>query len=279
MPRTHAVRRTLGILGPAVDAVWRRPGVAALIYHRVGGRTASPVDFPTADFLRQLDWLAENARVITLDDALTPEPPGDRRPRVVLTFDDGTADWPDVVMPALAARGMAATFYVATRYVEEARPFPDDGAPVSWQGLAEMASTGLATMGSHTHSHRVLAGVTSEDARHEADRSIALMSDRLGLHVRHFAYPKAVAPSPAAEVVVRRRFATAALAGNRTIRPDSDRHRLGRHALTRADDLECFARKVAGGMVLEGWLREVRDAIAASAAARSRATVNPAATS
>jgi len=264
MPHTQGVRNALGIMGPAVDAVWRRPGAVALIYHRVGGRTPSPVDLPTADFLRQLDWLAENAHIIPLDDALTPEPPGDPRPRVVLTFDDGTADWPEIVLPALLARGMPATFYVATKHVEEGLPFPDGGTPVSWQGLAEMAATGLATIGSHTHSHRVLAEATAVEARREADQSIGLLLDRLGRQVRHFAYPKAVAPSPAAEVVIRRRFATAVLAGNRTIRPDSDPHRLGRHALTRADDFESFARKVAGGMVLEGWLRETRDALVAA---------------
>ena len=85
-------------------------------------------------------------------------------PKVVLTFDDGTADWPDVVLPALVERDLPATFYVSTDFVERGAPFPDDGRPVSWSGLAEMAATGLATIGSHTHTHRVLARASAADA-------------------------------------------------------------------------------------------------------------------
>ena len=186
----------------------------------------------------------------------------------MLTFDDGTADWPDVVLPALVERRLPAVFYVSTDFVERGRPFPDAGRPVSWSGLAEMASTGLATVASHTHTHRVLAGTSADEAVDELDRSIGLIEDRLGRPCRHFAYPKAVAPSPAAEVVVRRRFATAALAGNRVNGPGADLHRLGRHAVTVADDAASFRRTAAGGRRLEGRLRELRDA------RRARSTVS-----
>jgi len=161
---------------------------------------------------------------------------------------------------------MPATFYVATDFVERSRPFPDDGAPVSWRGLVEMSSTGLATIGSHTHTHHVLARSSAAEADAEIERSVALIEDRVGVPCRHFAYPKAVAPSPAAEVVVRRRFTTATLAGNR---PNEigrcDLHRLGRHALSTADDVAAFERKVRGGARLEGALRATRDRHAAAA--------------
>lgn len=243
--------------------------MVTLIYHRAGGRSPSPVDLDRATFERQLDLLAGSGRVASLDDAVASlDDAADRlagsdaagAPSVVLTFDDGTADWPDVVMPALVERDLPATFYVATDFVERRRPFPDDGSPVSWAGLADMVSTGLATIGSHTHTHRVMHDLGTREAQDEVDRSIALIEDRLGLTPSHFAYPKAVAPSPAAEVVVRRRFATATLAGNRAATRGTDLHRLGRHALTVADDEASFLRKGVGGMVLEGWLRERRDA-------------------
>jgi peptidoglycan/xylan/chitin deacetylase (PgdA/CDA1 family) len=186
----------------------------------------------------------------------------------VITVDDGTADWPDVLMPALVDRALPATFYVSTDFVESKRSFPDEGVPVSWQGLADMVSTGLATIGSHTHSHRVMHDLAADEARDEVDRSVGLIEDRLGLTPRHFAYPKAIAPSAAAEVVVRRRFDSAVLAGNRGAAPGDDAHRLGRHALTVADDASSFRRKIDGGMWLEGWLRERRDAWQVRRAAR-----------
>ena len=180
----------------------------------------------------------------------------------MLSFDDGTADWPDVVLPALVARRLPATFYVATDFVDVGSPFPDGGRPVSWAGLAEMAATGFATIGSHTHTHRVLAGASATDTADEIARSVGLIEERLGSTVPPLRLPEGDRP------VSRRRgrrapaaSATAALAGNVINRAGAtDLHRLGRHAVTVADDDDSFRRKAAGGMRLEGWLRARRDA-------------------
>jgi peptidoglycan/xylan/chitin deacetylase (PgdA/CDA1 family) len=259
-------RRVIAALGRPVDAMRRRPApsVVVLIYHRVGGRTASPVDLPTVKFERQLDRLVECGNVIDLDTAVAflTSPVDDEfgAPKVVLTFDDGTADWPDGVLPTLVERRLPATLYVSTDFVERGSAFPDDGQPVSWAGLRDMAASGLVTFGSHTHTHRVLAWASAGETVDEVNRSVGLIEDHLGLPCRHFAYPKAIPPSPAAEVVVRRHFATAALAGNRAnLAGETDLHRIGRHALTVADDDASFRRKMSGGMRLEGWLRSRRD--------------------
>jgi peptidoglycan/xylan/chitin deacetylase (PgdA/CDA1 family) len=269
------VRALVDSLGRPVDAVRAQgtePRLVTLIYHRAGGRTLSPVDLSNDALAEQLDMLAASGRVVTLDEGLlrlgSPRRQ-DGPPSIVITVDDGTADWPDVLMPALVERGLPATFYVSTDFVERRLPFPDDGAPVSWDGLADMLSTGLATIGSHTHTHRVMNDLADGEARDEVDRSIELIEDRLGVTPHHFAYPKAVAPSPAAEVAVRRRFTSAVLAGNRAAQVGDDVHRLGRHALTVADDEESLRRKVDGGMLLEGWLRERRDAWQVSRSGRS----------
>lgn len=272
---TSAVRRVVDVAGGPIDAVARRrlthPSVVALIYHRVGGRSQSPVDLDRRVFADQLDSLAATGRVIDLDTAVeflngSNESHDATEPFVVLTFDDGTADWVDEVLPELVDRSLPATFYVSTDFVEASRPFPDDGMPISWSGLAELSSSGLATIGSHTHTHRVLADVTSSIATDEIDRSVGLIEERLGVDCTHFAYPKAIAPSSAAEHVVRRRFASAALAGNRAnVGGCTDLYRLGRHGLTVNDDPVRFACKVDGGARLEGWLREHRDSTFAGA--------------
>jgi peptidoglycan/xylan/chitin deacetylase (PgdA/CDA1 family) len=266
-----AVRRGAALVGGPIDALRsariRDGGVVVFIYHRVGRRTSSPVDLPLGVFADQLDRLLAHDLVLSLDAAGVRLAGGNSAAggggdsSAVLTFDDGTADWVDVVLPELVARRLPATFYVSTDFVESGRSFPDDGRPIGWSGLAEMVATGLVTVGSHTHTHHVLAGASAEETASELDRSVGLIEDRLGVPCRHFAYPKAIAGSSAAEVVVRRRFATAALAGNRINRPGAtDLHRLGRHGLTAGDGPEAFARKVNGGAWLEGWLRERRDA-------------------
>ena len=270
----RVVSTAVDVAGRPVDAVANRAlaDVLMLIYHRVGRCSQSAVDLDLALFRRQLDLLVATGRVVPLDVAVerlcartaTAHPPD-----IVITVDDGTADWPGVLMPELAERGLPATFYVSTDFVERRRPFPDEGAPVSWDGIADMLTTGLATIGSHTHTHRVMHDLAEREARHEVDRSIELIEDRLGVTPRHFAFPKAVAPSAAAELVVRRRFESAVLAGNRASRSGDDVHRLGRHALTVADDETSFLRKIDGGRLLEGWLRERRDTWRVSRAARA----------
>ena len=179
----------------------------------------------------------------------------------MLSFDDGTADWPDVVLPALVERNLPATFYVATDFVDVGAPFPDGGRPVSWVGLAEMAATGSPRSAPTRTPIACLPAPPAPVAADEIARSVGLIEEHLGRACQHFAYPKAIAPSPAAEVVVRRHFTTAALAGNvANLAGATDLHRLGRHAVTVADDDDSFGRKAAGGMLLEGWLRARRDA-------------------
>ena len=70
-----------------------------------------------------------------------PEPHPDDAP-IVVTFDDGTADLAEVATPILVRHGVPATVYLATRYVDEGIDFPDDGTPLSWAAVRDMASTG-----------------------------------------------------------------------------------------------------------------------------------------
>jgi peptidoglycan/xylan/chitin deacetylase (PgdA/CDA1 family) len=242
--------------------VARRPGrgVVVLCYHRVGRRTSSRVDLPGWLFDEQLARLVASRSVVDLDsalDALAGPPPAGADPLVV-TFDDGTADFADEALPILVRHQVPATLYVATEFVERGRHFPGDGVAISWSALADAVSTGLVTIGSHTHSHALLDRLPAGQVEEELDRSIALIGQRLGIEARHFAYPKALAGSPAADHAVRARFASAALAGTRPNRYGStDRYRLARSPVQVEDGLSFFGRKVIGGMRMEDDLRRL----------------------
>ncbi len=232
-------------------------GITVLIYHRVGGGTDSAVDLEAEVFDRHLAHLVEHHRVVSLDAALTelcgPDP---ALPGVVVTFDDGTADFTDVAVPILVSHGVPATLYVATEFVEQSSPFPWDAPPTTWTALAEAVSTGVVNIGSHTHSHRVLREASRDETIDEIDRSVELIADRLGVVAHDFAYPKAIPPGPAAEVVVRQRFRSAALAGGRVNRVGRvDPLRLARTPVLRSDSHTDFAARAAGGMRLEGVVR------------------------
>ena len=253
-------------------------GVTILIYHRIGAGTDSEIDLPVEQFDRQLAHLAEHHRVISLDDAVAElsagttggwaaapsgaapadGASGDLRRPVVITFDDGTADFAEHAVPALVRHGLPATLYVATRFVEHDEPFPWGAPPASWRALRDIGSDASVTFGSHTHAHWLMDRLGREQIDAELDRSIELLRERLGVDPMHFAYPKAVPGSPEAEIAVRRRFRSAALARSRVNRIGRcDVHRLWRTPVQRSDDADTFARKADGGLRLEGEVRSL----------------------
>lgn len=236
------------------------PGVVVLIYHRVGGASGAELDLPTDVFDAQMAALAASQRATTLATALeqlshgaavVPAP-------VVVTFDDGTADFTDHALPVLDRHRIPVTLYAATDHIDQGRPFPGDGTPLSWRALADAAGTGLVDVGSHTHGHRLLDRLPAAEVAGELDRSIELIGEHLGRPPLDFAYPKAIPGSRAADAAVRARFRSAALAGTRA-NPwgRTDPHRLSRSPVQRGDGMRWFARKLDGGMAAEDGLRQV----------------------
>ncbi len=215
-------------------------------------------------FEAQMRELAATRRVMPIDDALSKLHSFDAPAvdPVVVTFDDGTADWIDQVLPILVSYHVSATFYVATDFIERRLEFPSGGRPVSWAGLADAVSTGLVTVGSHTHTHALLDRLPPADVAEELTRSCRLIEDRLSVGARHFAYPKAVDPSPDADALVRRHFSSAALAGTRS-NPygRTDPFRLHRSPIQRSDGMRWFREKACGGMRLEDVVRRTANRV------------------
>jgi peptidoglycan/xylan/chitin deacetylase (PgdA/CDA1 family) len=246
----------------AVDTVRPpKPGVVILIYHRIGAGSALEVDLPIERFDAQMAWLAASGRVATLEEALATlsDPTGaatDAASRIVVTFDDGTADFSDHAVPVIERHRVPVTLYAATEFIDRGLAFPDEGVPLSWTALRDAHSTGLVAVGSHTHRHRLLDRLPPGEVDDELDRSIDLIADNIGQPPRDFAYPKALLGSPAAERSVRARFRSAAVAGTRpNAYAATDPYRLARSPVQVSDGDRWFVRKARGGMALEDGLR------------------------
>lgn len=260
MSTKHAALSVLKLSAAVVDRLRPPPpGVVVLIYHRVGARTPMEVDLPADLFDRQMAALAASGRAATIDRALAVLS-GEERPAsdpVVVTFDDGTADFADVALPTLVRHRIPATLYLATDFVEHGREFPHGGRPLSWAAVGEAASTGMVTVGSHTHTHALLDRLDPVATADELDRSVGLIEHHLGQSVHHFAYPKGLEGSPGAAAMVRERFRSAALAGTR---PNpygrTDPHRLWRSPVQVADGMHWYSRKLDGGMAFEDVIRQ-----------------------
>lgn len=112
-------------------AALRLPVITVLTYHHVEDpRADSPFDRGVADavpdqFRRHMELVARYGTALTIDDLVRIVCEGERPPKnpVLVTFDDGYRSCLEVATPILRRVGIPATFFVATRFIEERRLF------------------------------------------------------------------------------------------------------------------------------------------------------------
>jgi peptidoglycan/xylan/chitin deacetylase (PgdA/CDA1 family) len=123
---------------------------------------------------------------------------------------------------------------------------------LDWQGVSDVAAHPLATIGAHSLTHAMLAKHAATVVRHELAESRRLLEDRLGLEIRHFAYPVGDPTSAGA-----REFETAeelGFASAVTTRPGMLFRDHGEHltALPRLSINGCWQRLTAVEVLLSG---------------------------
>lgn len=178
--------RRLFALGSAVVGVGPggrlTPGLRILTYHRVTDDPGDPFAVAPPDFRVQMEQVAATGASMPLEDALQELGRGeDDRPRIVLTFDDGTRDFLTDALPVLSRLNLPAMLYVSPARVGE------DGF-LSWEDLLAVSAAGVR-IGSHGMDHRSLGRMTSQEACFQVNESRRVLEDRLGIAVTSLAYP------------------------------------------------------------------------------------------
>jgi peptidoglycan/xylan/chitin deacetylase (PgdA/CDA1 family) len=129
--------------------------------------------------------VAEYARMLD-DGGSLPQRP------VLITFDDGLADFGEHAWPALRRAALPATLFVTTGFVEglpEGRAVSRPPGPwLDAAALLELHAQGVE-IGAHTHSHPHLDTLPVDGARVEMVRSKEILETVLGAAVPSFAYP------------------------------------------------------------------------------------------
>jgi peptidoglycan/xylan/chitin deacetylase (PgdA/CDA1 family) len=107
---------------------------------------------------------------------------------VLITFDDGYADFHTQALPRLAAHGFPSTLYVITGRVRDESTL--DGGPryLSWSELRDVESQPVE-VGSHSHTHPQLDVLPVNEARAELQISKQILEQELGHEVPSLAYP------------------------------------------------------------------------------------------
>lgn len=223
-----------------------------LIYHRVGGGSGDERDVAVVSFAAQLDAL-EAHDVVSIDTALDRLDAGDRRPHVVLSFDDGFADVHAHAWPLLRERDLPFVLFLTTGYVGatmewEGSTARSSGLALTWDQVAELVGSGLCTLGNHTHTHPLPVKLTPGEVDQSSDAIVEHLG--AGARPRHFAYTWGV-EVPWMRQALRVRFRSAATGRLGRNLPGYDPMALRRIPVRRSDPIEYFAAKVGGSLVPE----------------------------
>ncbi|MFI7443300.1 polysaccharide deacetylase family protein [Nonomuraea indica] len=173
--------------------------VPILMYHSVTdtpkGETRG-LSVRPSDFAEQLAYLAGSGFTpLTFGDLAASLARGGGRPMpdrpVVVTFDDGYADFHSQALPVLERHRFAATVFVTSGWLADAgadaagRPLDD---MLSWGQVREAAQAGIE-IGGHSHSHPQLDQLRDAELRDELRRNKGLLEEKAGVPVTTMAYP------------------------------------------------------------------------------------------
>jgi peptidoglycan/xylan/chitin deacetylase (PgdA/CDA1 family) len=224
--------------------------VPVLMYHSVTETPPSSTRrlsvHPDA-FARQLDLLrAHGCTTSTFGEFAAAVETGRPLPErsVVLTFDDGYADFHDTVMPLLDARGFTATVFLTTGWLADAgdraagRPLD---RMLSWAQVRELARAGIE-IGAHSHSHAQLDQIHRTALREELRDSKALLESETGVPVRSMAYPFGYSSARVRSEVLAAGYRYAAAVANTVSGTGADLLALPRLTVRRSTDPSTFER-------------------------------------
>lgn len=222
-----------------------------LVYHSIDDDPPawiSPLTVTPRTFSSHLDVIADCGRdAVTVSQFVHALRSGEAdRPLVLITFDDGFADFARNALPALARHELASTLYVTTGALvgrrESVLP-PAEMLESSTLGELEAARVEI---GSHTHTHRQLDLLAPDEVEQELTMSGRLLEDELGHEVASFAYPYGHWRPRILPRLKKTGFSSACAVGNWVCRPSSETLTLPRLMVKSTTDLATIERWVSG---------------------------------
>lgn len=173
--------------------------IPILLYHSISDEASDAFRTWTVGptrFAEHMSYISESGftalTVTSLCRLLDERKPLPTKP-IVITFDDGFADFATAASPVLVRHGLPTTFYITTKFVggtsewlrkqgEGDRPF------LSWNQIANLDED-LVEIGAHSHTHPTLDVLPERQATLEITESKRILDDHLDRPVMSFAYP------------------------------------------------------------------------------------------
>jgi peptidoglycan/xylan/chitin deacetylase (PgdA/CDA1 family) len=228
--------------------------VPILMYHEIAARTEtrSRLAVRPDSFAAQVRTLHDDGfRTLTaheLASALASEEQRVPERAVVLTFDDGYADFHGQALPLLGEYGFSATVFVTTGWVAGVgvRPAtPPLGRMLTWRQIEEASGCGME-FAAHSRTHPQLDRLSEPQLRDELTSSKAELEDRLGAPVTGLAYPFGYSNSKVREAARQLAYGYGCAVSNAMAGTGSDLFALPRLTVAESTTLAVFRQLVRG---------------------------------
>ena len=240
--------------------------VPILMYHSVTDHPNSatrPLAVRPSAFESQMTYLKDRGFTpLTLADLVASQygtggAPAPKRP-VVVTFDDGYADFHSEALPILARFGFPATVFLTSGWVSDAGA-DAAGRPLDrmlcWSQAREAVSCGVEIAG-HSHSHPQLDQLPEAALRQELRRNRALLEDKVGSLVATMAYPYGYSSARVRREVRKAGYWAACAVANSLADDADDVMALPRLTISRTTSMDRFRRAVEDDRVPMIYLKE-----------------------
>jgi peptidoglycan/xylan/chitin deacetylase (PgdA/CDA1 family) len=234
------------------------------MYHEIAtpAETKSHLAVSPDQFATQLQHLHDNGyQTLTFTQAATAlaADPGRLPARaVVLTFDDGYADFHSQALPLLDKFGFTATVFVTTGWLADAGEHAAGtalGPMLSWGQVREVAAAGVE-IGAHSHAHPELDQISGTQLRDELTTPKELLEEGIGQPVPSLAYPFGYSSARVRQAVRAAGYQHASAVANQMAKPGADEFAVPRLTVRASTRPETFERVVRGGQESTIYLKD-----------------------
>ena len=175
-------------------------GIIALMYHRFNENKYPSTNIRNENFLEHLDEI-NNSKMefISFDKFNEVIKSKMKKNYLLLTIDDGFESFYLNAWPVLKKKKIPFILFVSTREVGK-------NGYMTWKQIKEIASSGLATIGNHSHTHEYLIDWDEEKIRDDLEKSIKIFEKELGYSPKLFSYPFGEYSTPLKKIVTDLNF-------------------------------------------------------------------------
>ena len=218
-----------------------------LTYHSISNEIEPDETVTPEEFERQLQYIKENYRVISLEEAIEylQTDFGKISGSIVITFDDGYSDNYYNAYPLLKKHDFPATIFLISDFIKN-----NGSKYLSSSQIHEMKSNDIS-FGSHTVSHQILTRLTNEEIVREIRDSKDTLESRLDQKISSFAYPvgtRADFDDAIMEIVKARKYTCACSNIYGMNGENADIFALKRIGIETTDSFFVFKKKLEGAL-------------------------------